>query len=71
MNPGDEYRVGTQPCDSFTYRKMIPSVPDATCRKDGCVARVRYCECCAVQHHENGLQTCPTKPEPRSEMQWD
>jgi hypothetical protein len=72
MNPGDEYRVGRQMCDSFMFRRTIPAVPDATCRKNGCVARVRYCECCGHPHHEGGLETCPVLPKsvPRTETQW-
>ena len=72
MNPGDEYRGGRQPCDSFGYQRTIPMMPDPTCRKNGCVARVRWCSCCTLDHHEGGLETCPVlpRPVPRTETEW-
>ena len=59
-----EFTVGYQPCTSFLERTLPPNwrVPDPTCHRNGCVARVRYCETCSHLHHEGGLETCPVKP---------
>ena len=73
----DEFRAGDQHgCQSYIHRPELPFCPGPLCQRNGCMARLSWCDALSHFHHSGGWDTCPTikttlQPEPRQETQWD